>query len=68
MLSISSVYEQLMDVLPVVEVTKLAASMLDSLPKDLPPQLVQAKLTCVKNLVISKLFQDDGKCVFIKFL
>lgn len=65
LLSISSVYEQLVDVLPIMEVTKLATSMLDALPRELPSslvpaQLVQAKLVAVKNLVASKLFQDDG--------
>lgn len=65
LLSISAVYEQLVDVLPMLEVTKLAATMLDSLPRELPSQvvpaqLVQAKLVAVKNLVTSKLFQDDG--------
>ncbi|XP_066246456.1 dedicator of cytokinesis protein 3 isoform X2 [Euwallacea similis] len=59
MLTISSVYEQLNEVLPTIECTKLAATMLDSIPKDLPPLLIQAKLSCVKNLVTSKLFQDD---------
>lgn len=58
--SISAVYEQLVQVLPIVEVTNLAASMLDSLPADLPSQIVQAKLVAVKNLVSSSLFQDDG--------
>lgn len=59
--SISAVYEQLVEVLPIMEVTKLAASMLDSLPKELPAQIVQAKLVAVRNLVTSKLFHDDGK-------
>lgn len=58
--SISAVYEQLVQVLPIMEVTKLAASMLDSLPKELPAQIVQAKLVAVRNLVTSKLFHDDG--------
>ncbi|XP_066149763.1 dedicator of cytokinesis protein 3 isoform X2 [Euwallacea fornicatus] len=59
MLTISAVYEQLNEVLPTIECTKLAATMLDSIPRDLPPLLIQAKLSCVKNLVTSKLFQDD---------
>nr|CAD7432042.1 unnamed protein product [Timema monikensis] len=59
--SISAVYEQLMQVLPVMEVTKLATAMLESLPRDLSPQLTQAKLTAIRNLVTSKLFTDDGK-------
>nr|CAD7403082.1 unnamed protein product [Timema cristinae] len=59
--SISAVYEQLMQVLPVMEVTKLATAMLESLLRDLSPQLTQAKLTAIRNLVTSKLFTDDGK-------
>lgn len=59
--SISAVYEQLVDVLPVIEVTKLASSMLDSFfPKDVPLALIQAKLIAIKNIVSTKLFQDDG--------
>lgn len=57
--SISSVFEQLMDVLPVSEVTNLASTMLDSLHKELPPLMTQAKLVAIKNLVTSKLFEDD---------
>lgn len=67
LLSISAVYELLIDVLPVVEVTKLAVSLLDSLPRELPAQLVQAKLIAIKNLVTSKLFQDDGM-LLLKFI
>lgn len=55
----SAVYEQLIEVLPTAEVTKLAATLLDSIPKEPPVLLVQAKLSCIKNLVMSKLFQDD---------
>jgi dedicator of cytokinesis protein 3 len=59
LLSISAVYEQLIEVLPTIEVTKLAAMLLDAIPKELPVLLVQAKLSCIKNLITSKLFQDD---------
>jgi dedicator of cytokinesis protein 3 len=59
--SISAVYEQLIYVLPVLKITKLATSMLESLPRELPPQLTQAKLTAIRNLVTSKLFTDDGE-------
>ncbi|CAH1968130.1 unnamed protein product [Acanthoscelides obtectus] len=59
LLAVSSVYEQLTEVLPTLEVTKLAASMVDSLPPQVPSIIVQAKLSCIKNLVTSKLFQDD---------
>lgn len=63
LLAISSVYEQLMEVLPTMEVTKLATGMLDSLPRELPSLLAQSKLSCIKNMVTSKLFQDDGKFI-----
>ncbi|XP_015607824.1 dedicator of cytokinesis protein 3 isoform X2 [Cephus cinctus] len=59
LLSISAVFEQLMAVLPVLEVAKLTCTMLDSVPREPPPQLMQAKLVAIKNLVTSKLFQDD---------
>ncbi|PNF19255.1 hypothetical protein B7P43_G08017, partial [Cryptotermes secundus] len=49
--SISAVYEQLTDVLPVLKITKLATAMLESLPRELPPQLTQAKLTAIRNMV-----------------
>lgn len=66
--SISAVYEQLVQVLPTMEVTKLAATMLDALPKELPAQIVQAKLVAVRNLVTSKLFHDDGNLIRLFFL
>jgi len=55
------VYEQLIHVLPILKITKLATAMLESLPRELPPQLTQAKLTAIRNLVTSKLFIDDGE-------
>ncbi|KAJ1522281.1 hypothetical protein ONE63_002583 [Megalurothrips usitatus] len=58
--SISAVLEQLTQVLQVPEVSHIASNMLESLPvRDLPPQLTQAKLVAVRNLVTSKLFQHD---------
>ncbi|KDR16623.1 Dedicator of cytokinesis protein 3, partial [Zootermopsis nevadensis] len=57
--SISAVYEQLIHVLPILKITKLATVMLESLPRELLPQLTQAKLTAIRNLVTSKLFTDD---------
>lgn len=59
LLSISAVFEQLVAVLPVLEVARLTCQMLDSLPREPPPQLMQAKLIAIKNLVTSQLFQDD---------
>jgi hypothetical protein len=55
------VYEQLIHVLPILKITKLATAMLESLPRELPPQLTQAKLTAIRNMVTSKLFTDDGE-------
>lgn len=58
--SISAVLEQLTQVLQVPEVSHIAANMLESLPtRDLPPQLTQAKLVAVRNIVTSTLFQHD---------
>ncbi|XP_057318557.1 dedicator of cytokinesis protein 3 isoform X2 [Microplitis mediator] len=59
LLSISAVFEQLEVVLPALEVAKLTCTMLDSVPREPPPQLLQAKLLAIKNLVTSILFQDD---------
>jgi hypothetical protein len=59
--SISAVYEQLIHVLPILKITKLATAMLESLPREISPQLTQAKLTAIRNMVMSKLFTDDGE-------
>ena len=61
--SISAVLEQLVDALPVIEVTRLATTLLDSLPKELPSSMILAKLTALKNMVTTKLFQDDGNII-----
>ncbi|XP_017786650.1 PREDICTED: dedicator of cytokinesis protein 3 isoform X2 [Nicrophorus vespilloides] len=58
LLSISAVFEQLVDILSVLEVTKLATTMLDS-TKDGVAQIVQAKLTAIRNLMTGRLFHDD---------
>ncbi|XP_018335626.1 dedicator of cytokinesis protein 3 [Agrilus planipennis] len=57
--SISAVFELLVDVLPISEVAKLAITMIDSLPVELPAQVIQAKLTAIKNLIMGKLFHND---------
>ncbi|XP_033223488.1 dedicator of cytokinesis protein 3 isoform X2 [Belonocnema kinseyi] len=57
--SISTVFEQLVAVLPVLEVVKLTCTMLDSILREPPPQLMQAKLLAIKRLVTSELFEDD---------
>ena len=59
LLSISAVFEQLIAVLPVLDVAKLACTMLDSVPREPPPLLMQAKLVAIKNFTTSTLFQDD---------
>ncbi|XP_076248536.1 dedicator of cytokinesis spg isoform X2 [Calliopsis andreniformis] len=59
--SISAVFEQLMAVLPVLKVAKLTCTMLDSLPREPPLQLTQAKLTAIKNLTTSSLFREDDE-------
>lgn len=54
-------FDQLVQVLPVIEVAKLGVSMLDCLPsRDLPTPLTQAKLGAIKDLVAGKVFKDDG--------
>lgn len=58
--SASAVFDQLVQVLPVIEVAKLGVSMLDCLPsRDLPTPLTQAKLGAIKDLVAGKVFKDD---------
>ena len=57
--SISTVFEQLVAVLPVLEVAKLTCSMLDSILREPPPPLMQTKLQAIKSLVTSELFEDD---------
>ncbi|XP_015108826.1 dedicator of cytokinesis protein 3 isoform X1 [Diachasma alloeum] len=59
LMSVSAVFEELTQLLPALEVAKLTCTMLDSIPRDPPPQLIQAKLLAIKNLVTSSLFQDD---------
>lgn len=65
--SSAAVLEQLAAVLPVLEVAKLTCALLDSVAASSsrdaqsppPPQLLQAKLEAIKNLVTSGLFNDD---------
>lgn len=53
------VLEQLDGTLPPSELGSLARAMLDSVVRDAPPRLIQAKLKAVKDLVSSQLFKDD---------
>ncbi|XP_046396689.1 dedicator of cytokinesis protein 3 [Ischnura elegans] len=59
--SVSPVYECLLGVLAPLEVARLAIGTLESVQphRDLSPQLIQAKLTAVKAIVTSHLFDDD---------
>lgn len=59
--SISAVFEQLVAVLPVLDVAKLTCTLLDSVPREPPLQLIQAKLTAIKNLTTSSLFREDDE-------
>lgn len=53
------VLEQLRGTLPAAELGSLAKNMLDAVPRDSPPRLIQAKLQAVKDLVSGQLFMDD---------
>ncbi|XP_050533759.1 dedicator of cytokinesis protein 3 isoform X2 [Daktulosphaira vitifoliae] len=58
--SSSAVFDQLVQVIPIIEVAKLSVSMLDCLPsRDLPTPLTQAKLCAIRDLVAGKVFKDD---------
>lgn len=59
LMNIGVVFEQLVDILPILEVTKLANTMLDA-PRDGEAQLTKAKLFFMKTLMQGKLFHDDG--------
>ncbi|RLU17100.1 hypothetical protein DMN91_011169 [Ooceraea biroi] len=61
LLSIAAVLEKLVSVLPVLEVAKLTCTMLDSVPREPPLQLTQAKLVAIKNLTSSSLFRKDDE-------
>ncbi|XP_076363419.1 dedicator of cytokinesis protein 3-like isoform X2 [Tachypleus tridentatus] len=59
--SLSSVFEQLLEVLSVQEVTFLIKETVGQLPGDLPIPLVQSKLKCFHCIVKSPIFQKQ-KC------
>jgi len=61
LLSIAAVFEQLIAVLPILEVAKLTCTMLDSVPREPSLQLTQAKLVAIKNLTASSLFRKDDE-------
>ncbi|XP_052865732.1 dedicator of cytokinesis protein 3 isoform X1 [Anopheles cruzii] len=53
------VFEQLRTIITRPELETLVRSMLDAVPKDAQPPLVQAKLKSIKDMVSGQLFQDD---------
>ncbi|XP_055698123.1 dedicator of cytokinesis protein 3 isoform X2 [Phlebotomus papatasi] len=53
------VLEQLKGTLPPSELGVLARNMLDAVPRDSQPRLIQAKMQAVKDLVSGQLFHDD---------
>lgn len=57
--SVPAVFEQLRQVLPIIDVTKLTCAMLDSVQRDPPMQIIQTKLQAMKTLTSSELFKDD---------
>lgn len=59
--SIGVVLEQLQGTLSPAELGALAKTMLDSVPRDAEPRLIESKLQAVKDLVKGQLFADD-KC------
>lgn len=57
--SVGVVLEQLQSTLPPAEIGNLAKNLLDAVPREANPILVQAKLQAIKDIVSGKLFQDD---------
>uniref|UniRef100_A0AAG5CQS3 Dedicator of cytokinesis n=1 Tax=Anopheles atroparvus TaxID=41427 RepID=A0AAG5CQS3_ANOAO len=53
------VFEQLRTIITRPELEALVKSMLDAVPKDAQPPLIQAKLKTIKDMVSGQLFQDD---------
>uniref|UniRef100_T1IUW7 Dedicator of cytokinesis protein 3 n=1 Tax=Strigamia maritima TaxID=126957 RepID=T1IUW7_STRMM len=67
LVSLSSSYDQLLLILPIKDVAEVIDSLLDSLPADCPPQLLQAKLHCVKETIHSKLFDEyDSRILLLQ--
>ncbi|XP_055588289.1 dedicator of cytokinesis protein 3 isoform X2 [Uranotaenia lowii] len=57
--SIGVVFDQLRTIIPKNEVDTLVKGILDAVPKDAQPPLIQAKLKSIKDMVSSQMFQDD---------
>lgn len=57
--TVGVVFEQLKETLPTSELGALARNLLDSVPREAQPRLIQAKLQAIKDLVSGQLFHDD---------
>ncbi|XP_053698434.1 dedicator of cytokinesis protein 3 isoform X2 [Sabethes cyaneus] len=57
--SIGVVFEQLRTIITKPELETLVKGMLDAVPKEAQPPLIQAKLKSIKDMVSGQLFQDD---------
>ncbi|XP_055616289.1 dedicator of cytokinesis protein 3 isoform X2 [Toxorhynchites rutilus septentrionalis] len=57
--SIGVVFEQLQTIITKTELETLVKGILDAVPTDAQPPLVQAKLKSIKDMVSGQLFQDD---------
>ncbi|XP_039431309.1 dedicator of cytokinesis protein 3 isoform X3 [Culex pipiens pallens] len=57
--SIGVVFEQLRAIITKAELETLVKTMLDAVPKDAQPPLIQAKLKAIKDMVSGQMFQDD---------
>lgn len=53
------VFEQLHGTLKPPDIGTLARNMFDAIGRDVPPRLIQAKLLAIKDLVTSRLFQEE---------
>lgn len=59
--SLGVVFEQLKLVFPQQELSTLIKNMLDAVPLNATPRLIQAKLHSIKDLVSGNLFHNEGK-------
>ena len=59
--SVPAVFAQLRAVLPDIEIARRLSLMLEALPRDAAPPVAQAKLTAMRTVASSRLFQDQGQ-------
>ena len=59
--SVPAVFVQLRAVLPDIEIARRLSLMLESLPREAAPLVAQAKLTAMRTVAGSPLFQDQGQ-------